>query len=84
MTPPKREAQDDAAPHFGPVPPDLLELWIFTVATMEQASLGPFMRRIRLTRSPAEIAPLEAAALARQRELRARDTANRTGTARRA
>jgi hypothetical protein len=84
MTPPKRGPPDDDAPHFGPVPADLLELWIFIVSTMEQASLGPFMRRIRATRPASEIEPLEAAVVARQKELHARDIANRTGAERRA
>ena len=53
----------------GEVPPSLMELWVFAVATMPADVLDAFAVRIRRAWPDADLAPLEHAITERRRTL---------------
>ena len=57
------------APGLGPAPAPLVELWVKRVADMPREVLDSFERRTLTAWEAASLAPLEAAILARRREL---------------
>ena len=58
---------DEDSIALGPVPPELMALWIDVVGIMGADALESFVTRTRRSWSSAELEPLEAAVAARRR-----------------